>query len=214
MHRHVGADITGEGRSTMRPNRHLVAAMAGGAALLVGGGAAVAAAEGEGDKGAGCEARLAKIAEKRGVSVEQLEAQVRERLTARVDAALQAGRISPERAARLKERIAEGNLCRAAHHRRAKLGARRLLATAAGFLGLERAELRAQLPGTSLAALAEKQGKSVADLKAAMLDPVEAKLAMAVAAQRITQERADLLLERIEQRVDRLVTKVFPTKDS
>ena len=198
----------------MRPTRHLVAAMAGGAALLVGGGAAVAAAEGEGDKAARCEARLAKIAEERGVSVEQLEAQVRERLTARVDAALQAGRISPERAARLEERIAEGNLCRAAHHRRAKLGARRLLAAAAGFLGLERAELRAQLPGTSLAALAEKQGKSVVDLKAAMLDPVRAKLAKAVEAQRITQERADQVLERIGQRVDRLVTKVFPTSNS
>jgi hypothetical protein len=210
----VGADIIREGRSTMRPKRHVVAAMAGGAALLVGGGAAVAAAGGDGDRSARCEARLAKIAERRGVSVEQLEAQVRERLTARVDAALQAGRISPERAGELKARIVEGNLCRAAHHGRAKLRARRLLAAAAGFLGLDRAELRAQLPGTSLAALAEKQGKSLVDLKAAMLDPVREKLAKAVAAQRITQERADQLLERVEHRVDRLVTKAFPTRDS
>lgn len=196
----------------MRSNRHLVAALAGGAALLVGGGAAVAAAEGEGDKVARCEARLAKIAEKRGVSVEQLEAQVRERLTARVDAALQTERISLERAAKLKERIAEGNLCRVVHHRRAKLGARRLLAAAAGFLGLDRAELRAQLVGTSLAALAEKQGKSVADLKAAMLDPVEAKLGEAVESKRLTEEQADRLLDRIEKRVDRLVARVFSTR--
>lgn len=197
----------------MRTNRNLGAAVVGAAALLVGGGAAFAGPSGE-DRSARCEARLAKIAEARGMSVAQIEAQIKERLTARVAAALQAGRITPERAAALEERIAQGSLCDRAHRGRAQLGARRLLAAAATFLGLDRAELRAELPGTSLAALAEKQGKSVADLKAAMLDPVEAKLAKAVEAKRITQARADQLLDRIRQRIDRLVAKTFPTKDS
>jgi hypothetical protein len=196
----------------MRTNRYIAAALAGTASVLVGAGAAFAGPSGE-DRGARCEARVAKIAEMRGVSVAQLEAEIKERLTARIDTALQAGRISSERAAKLKERIAEGELCRGAH-RRAEHGTRRLLGAAAEFLEMDRAELRAALPGTSLAALAERQGKSVGDLKAAMLDPFEAKLAKAVEAKRITEARADQLLDRIEQRVDRLVARIFPAKDS
>ena len=178
--------------------------------MLIGGGAAFAGQSAEG-KGARCEARLAKIAAKQGVTVAEVEAKIRARLTAKVDAALQSGRINVERAAMLKERIAEGALCKG-HALRAKLGRHRLLAAAAEFLGLDRAELRAALPGTSLSALAEKQGKSVAGLKAAMLAPVEAKLAKAVETNRISQERADRLLDRLENRVDRIIVRTFPGK--
>ena len=194
----------------MRANRYLAAAATGAVALLIGGGAAFAGQSAE-DKGARCEARLAKIAEKQGVTVAEVEARVKERLTARVDAALQSGRINAERAALLKERIAEGSLCKG-HALRAKLGRHRLLAAAAQFLGLDRAELRAALPGTSLGALAEKQGKSVAELKAAMLAPARAKLAKAVEMNRISQERADRLLDRLENRVDRIVARTFPAR--
>ena len=128
-----------------------------------------------------------------------------------MDAALQSGRINAERAALLKERIAEGSICKGLALR-AKLGRHRLLAAAAQFLGLDRAALRAALPGTSLAALAEKQGKSVAALRAAMLAPAEAKLAKAVELNRISQERADRLLDRIERRIDRIVAKTFPAR--
>ena len=196
----------------MRTNRFAAIALAGSAAVLVGAGAAFAGQNGE-DRGARCAARVTKIAEMRGVSVAQLEAQIRERLSARVDAALLAGRIGSERAAKLKERIAEGELCNEAPLR-AKHGVRPLLAAAAKFLGMERAELRAALPGTSLAALAQKQGKNVGDLKAAMLGPFEAKLAKAVEAKRITDARAHRLLDRIEMRVDRLIARTFGARDS
>lgn len=195
---------------TMRTNRYIAAAATGAVALLLGGGAAFAGQSAE-DKGARCEARVAKIAEKQGLTVAEVAARVEERLTARVDAALQAGRIATERAAMLKERIAAGSLCKG-HALRGKLGRHRLLAAAAEFLGLDRAELKAALPGTSLSALAEKQGKSVDGLKAAMLAPVEAKLAKAVEAKRISQERADRLLDRLENRVDRIVAKTFPAR--
>ena len=145
----------------MRTNRYVAAATTGAVALLLGGGAAFAGQSAE-DKNARCEARVATIAEKQGLTIAQVEAKVRERLTAKVDAALQAGRITPERASALKERIAKGALCQGRHTLRAKLGRHRLLAAAAAFLGLDRAELRAALPGTSLSALAENQGKSLA----------------------------------------------------
>ncbi len=198
----------------MRTNRHAVVAVVGATALLAGGGAALASGPGN-DRGARCEKRLEKIAERRGVSVAELESKVKERLGARVDAALEAGRISSERAAKLKERISAGTLCNAAravkigHARHASHG---MFKAAAQFLGLDRAALKAQLPGNSLASLALKQGKTVEALEAAALAPAQARLAGAVTSGRITRVSADRILERLERVVGRLVTKTFPAK--
>ena len=194
----------------MKVNRYGIGALAGAAALLVGGGTALA---GGGDRAeARCDALLAKVAEKRGVSVEQLEADVRARLLARIDAAQKAGLISAERAAKLREQVSEGSLCRRAGHGQRLAAPRGMLAAAARFLGLDRAELRAQLPGNSLASLAQKQGKSVEALKAAMVAPARERLARAVAAGRITQAQSDAALARIAKLADRLAAKVFPAK--
>ena len=195
----------------MRLNRHAVGAFVASGMLLIGGGAALAAS-GDGDRSARCEERLAKAAEKRGVSVEQLRADIEARLLARIDAAEKAGRISSERAAKLRERVADATLCGARKHVRARFAARGLVKAAAEFLGLDRAELRAQLPGNSLAGLAGKQGKSAAGLKAAMVAPAKARLAKAVADGRITQARANMAAERLDRLADRLATKVFPTR--
>jgi len=192
-------------------NRTTIATLAGTAALLVGGGTALAGQD-DGDRTNRCEQRLAKIAEHRGVSVAQLEAEIKARLLARVDAAEEAGRISSERAAALRERIEEGSLCAGGGHGKVRHGVRGMFSAAADFLGLAPEQLRAQLPGTSLAALAQKQGKSVADLRAAMLAPPKAKLAKAVESGRITQARADQALERLENLVDRLVQRQFPAR--
>lgn len=193
----------------MRLNRVGVAALVGSAVLVVGGGVALAG-NGSGDRSARCEARLAKIAERRGVTVEQLKADIQARLLARVDAALAAGRITSERAAKLRQRIADASFCPG--HRRHVVGIRALLSAAADYLDLSKAALRMQLPGTSLATLAEKQGKSVEGLKAAMLAPAEERLEKAVEAKRVTQTQADERLEKLEQRVDRLIAKTFPAK--
>ena len=195
----------------MRTNRYAVVAVAGAAALLVGGGAALAGPSGD-ERSARCDARLARVAEHRGVSVAELEAQIKERMLARVAAALEAEKISPERAAKLRERIAAADLCERPRHGHVRAGLRGILGGAAHYLGLTKEELREQLPGTSLSALAAKQGKSVEGLKAAMIGAAKEKLAKAVAAGRITQARADQALERLAHRIDRLVSKTFPAK--
>ena len=195
----------------MRMNRHVVGAFVASALLLVGGGAALAAS-GDGDRSARCEERLAKAAEKRGVSVEQLQADMEARLLARIDAAEKAGRISPERAARLHERVADASLCGARKHARARFAVRGMVKAAAAFLGLDRAELKAQLPGNSLAGLAEKQGKSTESLMAAMVAPAKARLAKAVADGKVTQARATMAAERLDKLAERLAMKVFPTR--
>jgi hypothetical protein len=195
----------------MRPNRLVVGAATASATLVVAGGVALASSS-DGNRITRCEARVARIAERRGVAVDQLEANVKARLLARIDAAETAGRITPERAANLRQRVSEGSLCTTAARARAAFAARGLLRAAAGFLGLDRAELRAQLPGTSLAVLAEKQGKSVAALEAAMVAPAKARLGTAVANGKLTDVRAAALLDRLEQAADRLATHVFPAR--
>jgi hypothetical protein len=195
----------------MRLDRTGIAALVGGVALVTGGGTAFAAQGADGDRAARCEALLAKIAERRGASVEQLRADLGARLAARVDAALAAGRISPEHAARLKEHIAQGLLCKGAAVK-VKLARHGALRAAAKYLELTPKQLREQLPGTSLAALAQKQGKSVDRLEAAMLAPARARLAKAVAAGRVPQARATQALARLEKLVERLVTRTFPAK--
>jgi hypothetical protein len=194
----------------MRPNRHTVGALAATAAVLVGAGAALAASPGTADRSSRCEARVARMAERRGVTLEQLTTDVKARLLARIDAAEKAGRISSERAAKLRERVTEGSLCGARHHAHARVALHGMLRAAAGFLGLDREELREQLPGTSLAALAEKQGKSVSALEAAMVAPAKQRLAQAVADGKLTQARADAVLERLDDAADRLAKHVFP----
>jgi hypothetical protein len=87
-----------------------------------------------------------------------------------------------------------------------------MLGAAAEFLGLDRQQLRAQLPGTSLAALALKQEKTVAGLEAAMIAPAKARLAKAVASGKITKARADAALAKLEKAADRLANHVFPAR--
>jgi 3-hydroxyacyl-CoA dehydrogenase len=193
----------------MKLNRHAAGALAAAATLVVGGGVALGAANG-GDRTTRCEQRVERIAERRGVTVDQLEASVKTRLLARIDAAEKAGRISSARAANLRERVSDGSLCGAAARVRVKIAARGMLAAGARFLGLDRAELRAQLPGHSLADLAEQQGKSASALEAAMVAPAKARLAKAVADGKVTKERAQAVLERLEQAAERLATHVFP----
>ena len=195
----------------MRLNRHAVGVFAASATLLVGGGAALAASA-DNDRGSMCEQRLAKIAENRGVSVEQLQADIKARLLGRIDAADKAGRISSERAAQLRKRVSEGSLCGARNHVRERIATRSLLRAAAKFLDLNREELRAQLPGTSLAGLAEKQGKSASALEAAMVAPAKARLAKAVEGKKLSQDRADEILAKLEQGAERLATHVFAKK--
>jgi len=197
----------------MTLNRHTVGALTATAAVLVGAGAALAASPTAAERSGRCETRVARIAERRGVTVEQLTTNVKARLLARIDAAEKAGRITEERADNLRGRVADASLCGARHHVRARVVARgMLLHNAARFLDLDRQELRAQLPGTSLAALAEKQGKSVAALEAAMVAPAKVRLAKAVANGRLTQARADAVLDKLESTADRLAKHVFAKK--
>jgi len=159
-----------------------------------------------------------QVATRLGITPEQLRSAFKAVLTARVDAALATGKLTPEQGAKLKERIAKANglglgAKRASAEKRQalvkRIGAKaKRLGVAAEYLGLTREELRTELQnGKSLAQVAAAQAKTVDGLVTAMLAPVKERLAKAVAAKRLTQPRADELLERLGDRVEKRIVR-------
>jgi hypothetical protein len=163
------------------------------------------------------------IAARLGISPERLREAVKAALVARIDAAVAAGKLTPERAAELKDRIAKAQglglgIGRGFAKKQKAFTARLVakakgLGSAADYLGMTRTELRAELrKGTSLAQIATAKGKTVAGLTAAMLAPAKARLDRAVADGRLTRARADEVLDRLEQRLEKLVQRTFEAK--
>lgn len=204
----------------MRRRGLVVATLATAAALLAGGGTALADDK-DGGKGARCDMFLAKVAEKRGVTVEQLTADFKAKLVAKIDAAEQAGKLTAEQAAAKRTAVAEATGCKALGKkvRKARGKAKRAFvgqfAAAVAYLELSRDELKAELAkGTTLAQLATAKGKSVDGLKTAMLAKAKERLAQAVTAGKISEERSAKILERLEAWVDKLVDHSFAKKTS
>ena len=187
----------------------IAALVAATAALALGAGAAAAA-----DSPSLVDDAAARL----GVSPDKLRDAFKAALTARVDAAVAAGRLTPEQGAKLKARIAAakglGGLRRGFVQRhKAMVGAIAAKARGRGpvatYLGMTRAELRAELrSGKSLAQVAAAEGKTAAGLQAAMLAPVKEALSRAVERGRLTQSRADEILARITERVATAIQKV------
>jgi 3-hydroxyacyl-CoA dehydrogenase len=162
------------------------------------------------------------VAARLGVTPDKLRAAFKAALTARVDAAVKAGRLTPEQAARLKQRIAAGaglgigaRKAFAQHQKafRGRIAKARAHAPVATYLGMTREQLRAELrSGKSLAQIAKEKGKSVDGLVAAMLAPVKARLAKAVENGRLTKTRADAILARLTEGATKLVQRAPATR--
>lgn len=158
------------------------------------------------------------VAARLGVTPDELRAAFKAALTARVDAAVAAGKLTPAQAAKLKQRIAAGPAlglgARKAFAQRQqafrdRIAKARAHAPVAAYLGMTREQLRNELrSGTSLAQIAKERGKSVDGLVAAMLAPVKARLAKAVENGRLTKTRADAILARLTQGANALVQRV------
>ncbi len=169
------------------------------------------------DAGAYCETFMDTFAAELGTTREGVMAAGQVAANAAIDAAVAAGDLTEERAAAMRERVAEydGEGCRwfgpghrdgpgrgAAGFVRGFIGAGRFDA-AAEALDLEMAELIAGLrEAGGLEALAEAQGASYDEVTAAVLADVEAELDAAVAAGNLAQERADAVLERVTTWLD------------
>ncbi len=87
-----------------------------------------------------------------------------------------------------------------------------ILRQAAKALDLKVGALAKELKGTTLAAVITAHGKNVADVQASMVAAYKAKLDARVAAQKLTQARADALLSRFEQHLAKFLNHQFGSK--
>ncbi len=206
------------------PRKKLIAG-AVAAAALAGGGAAIAATQ------LGSEATeqaiLDDAAERLGVEPSELSEALRQAYLAQVDAGVAAGDLTEEQGEALKERVEAGDVPlvgvpRFGGHGPGSQGpgfpgpglsGPRFpgLDAASDYLGLTRDELRAELEsGKTLAEVATDNGKSVDGLKDALLGGAEERLDADVEAGRLSQERAQEILERLCEHVDDLVNGELP----
>ena len=195
-------------------------------ALLAGGGAAI---DGTGVFSPNQErqAFLDDAAKELGVKPSELSAALKTAFKKRVDAAVQAGRITKAEGDRIKARIGSGDVPlffapgfgrgpggfrhhdREFHHGRPGAA----LDAAASYLGLTEAKLRAALEsGKTLARVATDQGKSVDGLVQAMLAEKTKALDQAVKSGRITKAERDDLVAGLKERVTDLVNGRFPPR--
>ena len=205
-----------------------IATLVAAGALLAGGGIAVAGTgQGQGTAPSGdrCQRFVERIADKRGITVAELEAKWKQKALGGIDAALKAGRITGDQAARLKARVTGWKFCdgslwkaRAKTHHAGLLNVAAVASMVAGavdYLDVTGKDLLAAWrAGKSLGDIAQAKGKGVSGLKAAMLAKLTARLDKAVADDRLTDERRDALVERYGKLADGLIAKTRQPKPS
>jgi len=162
------------------------------------------------------------VAARLGIAPEKLRQAFKDAIAARIDAAVKAGKLTPDQGAKLKERLANLNglglrlrgrlalkhpaLVRGIRARAHRLG------PATKYLGITPQELRAELrAGKSLAEIATSHGKTVDGLVDAIVAPAKARLDKAVASGHLTRQRADELLDRLTDAVEKVVQRVRAT---
>lgn len=152
-----------------------------------------------------------------GKSAAGLKAAILAAHSARLDKGVTAGRITAEqKAAALGKAAARVDKLIArvwpepALKRLAKLVPRATAAETAKALGITRRQLREQAKGTSLGALLAAKGAGSATVKAAVLARFDARLDKLVSKSRLTQARADAILGKLGERVDKALARVRP----
>jgi polyhydroxyalkanoate synthesis regulator phasin len=145
-----------------------------------------------------------------GVQPEALSDALKQALKNRIDEAVADGRMTKEQATELKQRIDSGEYPPVVgrggpggrgfeHH-----GQFAILATAAAYLGMSEADLRAALDDQTLAEVAKKHGKTVDGLVKALVVAEEKKIDEAVADGRITKTQATEIKSNLTERMEAL----------
>jgi polyhydroxyalkanoate synthesis regulator phasin len=177
------------------------ALLALGLTAIAVGGAVSSADDGDGPFGN----FLARVAEKLGITEAELKTAIQDAQLETIDEAVAEGRLTDERAARLRERVEEGGhlFARRPHHHPVP---RLIVSSAVQVLGIETTDLVAELKaGKSLAEVAEAQGMPVEDFTPALLTEIQTQLDALVAEGKLTADRAAEMFQHIEENIDRIV---------
>ena len=157
-----------------------------------------------------CELWQTTFADELGIAADDLVPAAKAATKATIDAAVAAGDLPSDVAERMKAAIdkADGDGCRllgaafhgwGRHAAKVELGVD-LFGAAADALAMDKEELLAALrSGDSLEQIAEDQGKDYGDVSDAVHDAAEANLDELVAADKLTQERADAFLAKLDE---------------
>jgi len=198
-----------------RRNARFVVGGAAVAAVLVGLGAAGAiAASGALSPSEERTAVIEDAARQLGVDPDALSDALKQALENRIDAAVEAGRITEEQADALKERLESsgdvplfGGFGHFGHFgpHFGNFGHVGSLEAAAEYLGLSATELRERLEEATLAEIAKDRGKSVDGLTKALVTAAETRIDEAVAAGRLSKEQAAELKAALPDRVEAFV---------
>jgi hypothetical protein len=158
---------------------------------------------------------LNRLAQNLGVTVDRLRAALQQTALQEVDAALQRGDITAERAQQARDRINSGDFGRfgVGIGRGGERGDRGGGLDAsheeiAQFLGVTAEQLRTELNGTSLAQVAQNHGRTRAQLVQFLVSSAQQEIAQAVQAGRLTQQQADQRLAELQSRVEQMVDRV------
>jgi transposase-like protein len=84
------------------------------------------------------------------------------------------------------------------------------LTAAANVLGITPQQLRTELPGKSLAQVAQAHGKTGNDVATALKNEAHTRIDAAVTSGRLTADEATAMKTRVDQRIDQLVNQVMP----
>ncbi len=149
-----------------------------------------------------------------GVESSALSAALKQALKNRLDAAVEAGRLTKTQANELKNRIDSGDGLPlfggpGPGHFDRPFGHFRDLEAAATYLGLTEADLRAQLQDKTLAEIAKDRGKSVDGLVQALVTSAQKAIDEAVADGRLTQDQATEIKAGLDDRIKALVSGEF-----
>ena len=149
------------------------------------------------------------LAEELGISVEELnEARLNAR-NAAIDEAVDAGKLTEEQGEELKAReLGEGIRMHFGDRPGGKLmkAVVNVFQSAAEIVGVPVEELRERIAGgESLVEIAQSEGISEADLKADLVEKLTADVNAAVANGTMTQERANQVLENIDEMIERAI---------
>jgi hypothetical protein len=153
-----------------------------------------------------------------GLEPEELSDALKQALKNRVDEAVEAGRLTEEQGAELKERIDSDDhplLLGPGKHSGPDFGHHvhfMGLEAAASYLGMTEAELRDALQDSTLAEIAREQGKAVTGLVKAIVADKTRRIDEAVADGRLTEEQGSDLKARLTEHVEALVNGELPGK--
>ena len=147
-----------------------------------------------------------------GVEPQALSDALKQALKNQVDDAVDAGTLTKEQGAKIKDRIDSDEYPLLFGHYRGPDGHGfghhghfEILATASAYLGMSEADLREAIDDQTLADIAKEKGKSVSGLVKALVTAEEKKIDEAVADGRITKAQASELKSKLTERMQALV---------